>query len=94
MDSTENARLDRIEEKIDRLSDAIITLARVEEKISDLELRRAESHERVNRISKSIDDISIQTSVIGQKVAILEKTTWCIVSAIVTGAVGMLYYIQ
>jgi hypothetical protein len=36
MDINEKNRLDRIEEKIDKLSDAIISLARAEEKISNL----------------------------------------------------------
>ena len=34
---TQSTRLDRIEYKIDKLSDAIISLARVEEKIASME---------------------------------------------------------
>lgn len=34
---TSNSRLERMEEKIDKLSEAIVALARVEEKISNLE---------------------------------------------------------
>ena len=35
-------RLARIEDKLDKVSDAIVALARVEEKIADLETRREE----------------------------------------------------
>ena len=42
----DDIRLQRIEDKLDKMSDAIVALARVEEKITDLEVRRAEGHER------------------------------------------------
>jgi hypothetical protein len=37
MNANEKTRLDRIEEKIDKMADAIIALARAEEKISNLD---------------------------------------------------------
>ena len=37
MNSSEKTRLDRIEEKIDKMADAIIALARAEEKITNLD---------------------------------------------------------
>ena len=40
---TQSTRLDRIEDKIDKLSDAIISLARVEEKIASME-KQLEKH--------------------------------------------------
>ena len=37
MNKSENTRLDRIEEKIDKLAEAVISIARAEEKIHNLE---------------------------------------------------------
>ena len=61
-------RLGRIEDKIDTMSDAIIALARVQEKVSDLENRRAEQHERMNQHSKKLDDIDIKVTTLMEKV--------------------------
>ena len=61
-------RLGRIEDKIDQMSEAIISLARVQEKVSDLENRRAEQHERMNQHSKKLDDIDIKVTTLMEKV--------------------------
>ena len=49
-------RLQRIEEKLDKLADVIVGMARVEEKIADLETRRAEgsrtSQQNVQKIGR------------------------------------------
>ena len=50
MNANEKARLDRIEEKIDKMSEAIISLARAEEKIHSLE-------EKTVTVWQSIDDL-------------------------------------
>jgi len=50
MNKNEGTRLDRIEEKIDKLCDAVVSLARAEEKIHSLE-------EKTVTIWQSIDDL-------------------------------------
>lgn len=83
MAETQSIRLDRIEKKIDKLSDAIITLARVEEKISDLELRRVESHERANRISANIDELDRKVTSLNEKVLVLNRVMWIVVASVI-----------
>jgi phage shock protein A len=83
MAETQSVRLDRIEKKIDKLSDAIITLARVEEKISDLELRRVESHERANRISANIDELDRKVTSLNEKVLVLNRVMWIVVASVI-----------
>lgn len=83
MAETQATRLNRIEEKIDKLSDAIITLARVEEKISDLETRRIESHERANRISANIDELDRKVTSLNEKVLVLNRVMWIVVAGVV-----------
>jgi phage shock protein A len=78
------ARLDRIEDKIDKMSEAIIHLARVEEKIADLEERREEQHDRLNRLSLKLDSIETHLASVVQKVDVLHKINWLIISAFVT----------
>lgn len=83
MAETQATRLNRIEEKIDKLSDAIVTLARVEEKISDLETRRIESHERANRISANIDELDRKVTSLNEKVLVLNRVMWIVVAGVV-----------
>ena len=45
----DNGRLDRIEEKIDKMSEAIIQMARLEAKIDNYEIYREESWKRMNK---------------------------------------------
>jgi ribosome-binding ATPase YchF (GTP1/OBG family) len=77
-------RLDRIEDKIDKMAEAIIHLARVEEKIADLEERREEQHERLNRLSTKLDSIEKHVTAVVEKVGVLQKINWLIVSAFIT----------
>ena len=80
----ESDRLDRIEEKIDRLSDVVIQLARVEEKINDLEIRRQESHERVNRLSEKMDNIDSKTTAMNETLNSLQKITWLTIGGVIS----------
>ena len=83
--SLETDRLDRIEEKIDRLYDAIVQLARVEEKISDLEVRREEQHQRLNNLSKKIDSIDTHVTTLVEKVNIMQRVGWIVVGVFIMG---------
>ena len=47
--AVDDARLDRIEEKIDKMSEAIIQMARLEAKIDNYEKYRDESWKRMNK---------------------------------------------
>lgn len=53
-------RLDRIEGKIDKLTDAMIQFAKAEQRIISVEKAQATSHERMNKHSESLDSIKDQ----------------------------------
>ena len=84
----EEERLQRIEEKLDMLTDVIVGMARVEEKIEDLETRRSESHERVNRISARLDCIETGQASVNAKLGTIEKAVWFMVAGALT-TIGM-----
>ena len=75
-------RLQRIEDKLDKMSDAIVALARVEEKITDLEVRRAEGHERLNRMSKKLDDVDSHVTSMRERMAVMTKIMWVVGTAV------------
>lgn len=74
-----------MKKKIDKLSDAIVQLARVEEKIADLEIRREEQHERLNNLSKKIDSIDTHVTTLVEKVNVMQRVGWIVLGVFVTG---------
>lgn len=91
-DGTED-RLFRIEEKIDKLTDLTVSLARVESRLEDLEDRRLENHERVNRLSKSMDDINNRTLELDTKVNVGVKALWFLAAAVTTSILANMGFV-
>jgi hypothetical protein len=92
MNANEKTRLDRIEEKIDKMADAIIALARAEEKISNLDettriilKRMVAQEERLRKVEQiQVDaDGTLQT---------IKSIAWTFVSAIITALGGALIW--
>lgn len=79
-----NKRFDRIEQKIDKLSDAMISLARTEEKIMAMENERANITERLNRHSEKIDELGEKVSENSRTTANINKFIWGIILAVIT----------
>lgn len=77
-------RLDRIEEKLDKLADAMIAMARAEEKINALNEDHAKMYDRLNRLSSKLDDIEKKVDDNSRTVSLINK----IVYAAVVAAVG------
>jgi hypothetical protein len=57
MADTTSTRLDRIEGKLDQLTEAMVAMARAEERIANLQDDHNEMRERMNRFSRKLDDI-------------------------------------
>lgn len=92
MNATEKTRLDRIEEKIDKMADAIIALARAEEKISNLDettriilKRMVTQDERLRRVEQQQADAEGTLKTI-------KSTAWTFVSAVITALGGALIW--
>jgi len=81
MAETTNTRLDRIEEKLDRLADAMISLARAEEKIEAMSDEHQKQYERINRLSVKIDEIEKVVLDNQRTVQFMHKLFWVVVVA-------------
>jgi len=68
----EEQRLARIEDKIDKLSDAMINLARAEEKLINIEKANSQHFERMNRFSQRMDDIEDNVNDQGKTVKVMQ----------------------
>lgn len=86
-----NERFDRIETKIDKLSDAMISLARTEEKLLQMETDRANTLERLNRHSEKIDELNDEVKENTRISQNITKVTWMVVAALVGVAVKVLF---
>lgn len=88
MNAHEKDRLDRIEEKIDKMADAIIALARAEEKISAQEestriilKRMVNQDDRLRMIEKNLSHVEDTTRTI-------KSVVWTITTAIIGSIVA------
>lgn len=72
----DNNRLDRIEAKIDKLSEAMITIARAEEKLVNMEQKYTAQYERLNRFSEKLDELERIVTKNAATVTTINKLFW------------------
>lgn len=87
---SQSDRLDRIENKLDKLSEAIVSLARAEEKIQSMEKflhqqmdMMLEGQKRLEAVEKSARDNATTINVIN-------KLFWIVMAALAASITGML----
>jgi len=88
-DTTAN-RLDRIETKLDQLTDAMITLARAEEKIVSLQDDHNKMHERSNKHSEKLDDIEKICNDNHRTICVINKLFWVVTVAVIGSIITQL----
>ena len=76
-----------MEEKIDRLSDAVVAMARMEERMISVFKRLEAFDSSYRKIDERMDDLERQAIARGQKIAFAERFFWMIC----TGAVGLAF---
>lgn len=87
---SQSDRLDRIENKLDKLSEAIVSLARAEEKIQSMEKflhqqmdMMLEGQKRLEAVEKSARDNATTINIIN-------KLFWIVMAAVAASITGML----
>ena len=79
-DNTET-RLERIENKMDKMAEALITLARVEEKMENYNKYRDDSWSRMNKFSEKLDAIEKKVDENAHTVQVINKLFWVAIVA-------------
>ena len=79
--------LDRIEAKIDKLADAMIKIARAEEKLLNMEQKYSASYDRMNKFSSKLDDLEKIVTENSATVNTINKLFWVALIAM-AGAVA------
>jgi phage I-like protein len=84
-------RLDRLESKIDKLADAMIALARTEEKILTLEEARIAANARLDRQSEKLDKMAERVADNERVVGNIVKLTWVIIPIVLGVAAKIIF---
>ena len=74
-------RLDKIEEKIDRLTDAMVSIARAEEKLAHMETLQSNHYDRMNKFSEKLDSIEEQVKDNATTVNLINRLFWVAIVA-------------
>jgi len=85
------ARLQRIEEKLDRLSDAMVNLVRVEERIGAIFSRLDGMDKRFMSHGDRITEIERASDKRGAKLGMVERAAWLVFASVIALA---FYYIK
>lgn len=102
MAESQATRLNRIEEKIDKLSDAMISLARAEEKLInieqgnvslkiELEKMKSAFELKIDRLEEDIDNLKIKNKSNSDTILIINRIFWTFVAAVILGFTSMYF---
>jgi len=80
-------RLSRVENKLDKLSEAVVEMARMEERLLTIFKRLEHMNAAFKKYDDRVDEIEKQALIRGQKIAFAERLFWMVV----TGAVGLAF---
>ncbi len=92
MNKGESTRLDRIEEKIDKLADAVVSIARAEEKLAGLEQLNIEQHRMVQDLDTRLRLVETKVHDVEGAVGVLNKIFWIAITGLITGAIAMTFW--
>ena len=80
-------RLSRMKTKLDKLSEAVVEMARMEERLLTIFKRLEHMDAAFKKYDDRLDETEKQALIRGQKIAFAERLFWMVV----TGAVGLAF---
>ena len=80
-------RLSRMEDKLYKLSEVVVEMARMEERLLTIFKRLEHMDAAFKKYDDRVDEIEKQALIRGQKIAFAERLFWMVV----TGAVGLAF---
>lgn len=80
----QSSRIDRLEEKIDQMADAIVALARAEEKIHTLSEFNRQQSEQMQIVINRLDRVEALVNSNASTVNVINKVFWIIVVGLIS----------
>lgn len=78
----------RLEDKIDKLSEILVSMARAEEKLVTLEQRNDRAHERADELTSRVDNLEE----FKMTVRVINRVFWIVVTTSATVGAGAYFY--
>ena len=88
MSDSQEQRLEKIEEKLDRLADAVVSIARIEERVATVLRQNDRFFIRMDKIEQRLEDVESQSDVNSNTGRFIERFMWSVVAA----GIGLLVY--
>ena len=88
MADSQEQSLEKIEEKLDRLADAVVSIARIEERVATVLRQNDRFFIRMDKIEQRLDDVEAQSDVNSNTGRFIERFMWIVVAA----GIGLLVY--
>ena len=80
----DNHRLSRIEDKLDKLAEAVVSLARMEERMVTIFNRMGKNEERQDGLERRIDEVEDSIISNGVTLRVAERVFWVVLSAAIS----------
>ena len=88
MSDTQDQRLEKIEQKIDRLADAVVSIARIEERVATVLKQNDRFFIRMDKMEERVDAVENNSNINTRSFSFVERFLWVCVSS----GVGLLVY--
>ena len=88
MSDLQDQRLEKIEQKIDRLADAVVSIARIEERVATVLKQNDRFFIRMDKMEERVDAVENNSNLNTRSFSFVERFLWVCVSS----GVGLLVY--
>lgn len=76
-------RLEKIEDKLDKLSEAVVSIARIEERVTTVLKQNDRLFSNFEKLELRVDKVENQAHINAKTVSVTERFIWIVLSAIV-----------
>jgi outer membrane murein-binding lipoprotein Lpp len=87
-------RLDRIEAKIDKLSETVVSLARVEEKVIALDKEAVRTNERLDKIDSRLEQVEERAGSNDVTVKVVNKVFWILLASVAAAVAAYIFNVN
>ena len=81
-------RLERVEEKLDKLAEAVVSIARIEERVNTVLKHNDRFFNRLDKLEARVEDVETKSVLNRNAISIAERFIW----VLITSGISMMFY--
>jgi|10_taG_2_1085330.scaffolds.fasta_scaffold12290_3 predicted nuclease with TOPRIM domain len=81
-------RLERVEEKLDKLTEAVVSIARIEERVNTVLKHHDRFFNRLDKLEARVEDVETKSVLNRNAIRIAERFVW----VLITSGISMVFY--